>query len=275
MQFGPGQKKRFNCSDGAYSIITDREYEDSQITLADHEARIVLSHFGESTILRGSVQSNPQLAAKEFAVFGTREHVTLNINFPKKSGNELRLYLNKQFKPDSGLVVFLYPLNGSLWIGAMTESEWRTGSADVIKDESDSIYQESLSENNETRIVTLKARDTYARNRKVALTSMKNSGYVCEFDKTHELFISRLTGKPYVEAHHLIPMQFQAEFQKTLDTETNIFCLCPNCHRAVHYAQTDTTKNILENLITRRNILPDFGLNNGDLHALYGVEEII
>ena len=275
MQFGPSQKKRFNCSDGAYSTVTDREYKDSQITLTDHEASIVLSRFTESGIPRGGVNANPELAAKEFALYPSGESIQLNINFPKSKGNELRLYLNRQFRPEGGLVVFLFPADGRLWIGTMTESEWRTGSADLVSDDSDSVYQESLTETSEIRIATLKERDVYVRDRSIAIESMKNSGYVCEFNSTHELFISRRSGKPYLEAHHLIPMEFQSDFETSLDIVENIFCLCPNCHRAVHHAIGDTSKQILNGLIGRRDALSTFKLNEMDLHALYVVEEII
>lgn len=35
--------------------------------------------------------------------------------------------------------------------------------------------------------------------------------YKCEFEDTHMFFTSKTTGENYVEAHHLIPMEFQQE----------------------------------------------------------------
>jgi len=274
MQFGPNQNTRFESTDGAYSTVTEREHDDSQVTLTDHEARIVLTHFGEASILRGSVKSDTAMAEKEFALFPTGRSIKLNVNYPKAKGNELRLYLNKNFKPESGLVLFFFPKDGRLWIGTMSENEWRAGAADVVRDDSDSVFQEALVETNEIKIATLKGRDIYVRDRSVALQSMEKSGYVCELNNTHKLFISRRTGKRYLEAHHLIPMAFQAGFKKNLDTVPNVYCLCPNCHRAVHYAKKETTKLILEKLIAKRNILTDFHIDRNDLYALYGVEDI-
>ena len=38
-----------------------------------------------------------------------------------------------------------------------------------------------------------------------------------------------------MEGHHLIPMKAQKNFEKNIDRSDNICCLCPNCHRAIHY----------------------------------------
>lgn len=70
-------------------------------------------------------------------------------------------------------------------------------------------------------------------------------------------------------------MAFQPEFSESLDTVPNVYCLCPNCHRAVHYAKKETTKTILENLIGKRDVLSDFNMGVNDLYALYGVEDIV
>ena len=61
------------------------------------------------------------------------------------------------------------------------------------------------------------------------------SVYECEYDKEHESFISRKTNKPYMEAHHLIPMEFQRQFIDSIDIEENIICLCSRCHNKLHY----------------------------------------
>lgn len=38
-----------------------------------------------------------------------------------------------------------------------------------------------------------------------------------------------------MEGHHLIPMKAQKNFENNIDRSDNICCLCPNCHRAIHY----------------------------------------
>lgn len=61
-------------------------------------------------------------------------------------------------------------------------------------------------------------------------------------------FTSKTTGENYVKAHHLIPMQFQDQFENSLDVEANIISLCPLCHKKVHHATFDEKKLILEEL---------------------------
>lgn len=38
-----------------------------------------------------------------------------------------------------------------------------------------------------------------------------------------------------MEAHQLIPIGAQDDFNNSLDVDANIVCLCPNCHRKLHY----------------------------------------
>ena len=143
------------------------------------------------------------------------------------------------------------------------------------RDEADSIYQESLDETDAIRIAKLKQRDTYARDRNIALESMERTGFTCEFNPEHGLFISRYSRKPYLEAHHLIPMGLQDNFTKPLDTIHNVFCLCPNCHRAVHHAEEPLAREILQTLADKRQVLDNYDLNVPDLFSIYAVEEIV
>ena len=64
---------------------------------------------------------------------------------------------------------------------------------------------------------------------------MRCSGCTCEAWPQHESFISRRTGKRYVETHHIIPLEFWASFENSLDVEANIATLCSNCHNEIHY----------------------------------------
>ena len=40
-----------------------------------------------------------------------------------------------------------------------------------------------------------------------------------------------------MEAHHLIPLNAQDDFDNSLDVDANIVCLCPNCHRKLHFGE--------------------------------------
>lgn len=61
------------------------------------------------------------------------------------------------------------------------------------------------------------------------------AGYECELDKNHRSFIAEKTNREYMESHHAIPMRNQPKFDKSLDVYANIVCLCPICHRRIHY----------------------------------------
>jgi 5-methylcytosine-specific restriction enzyme A len=76
--------------------------------------------------------------------------------------------------------------------------------------------------------------------------------YKCEYDESHRSFTSRVTGKNYVEAHHLIPLEYQGQFKRSLDVEANIISLCPLCHKAVHHASAEVLEPIIKELYTKR-----------------------
>ena len=75
------------------------------------------------------------------------------------------------------------------------------------------------------------------RNRKTSLNALQKAGYRCENDPSHETFIKAGKEIPYMEPHHLIPLAYQKCFKVPLDVEENIVCLCPNCHRFIHYGR--------------------------------------
>ncbi len=77
---------------------------------------------------------------------------------------------------------------------------------------------------------TIWRRSTVLRNQVLAAAD-----YKCEINGSHETFIAEKTGKPYMESHHAIPMRLQPSFNNSLDIYANIICLCPICHRRVHY----------------------------------------
>ena len=276
MQFGKVQSSRFGTTMGAYSVVTEREHFDSQITLTDFEAELLLTFFGKENIHVGKVQSNKSLSAKKFRLFPNGEETELNVVFPKPEKPELRLYLSgtASFKPAGGEIWFVYILDEEIWIGSLDEAAWRFNSSVLKTDDFDDLYQLAVNDDDEIRIATLKARDVFGRDYRLALQRMKLADYFCEFDSGHKLFISRFSKRRYVEAHHLIPLGLQGEFTQKLDTLDNIYCLCTFCHRAVHHAEAPVARGILETLSKKRNVLDSFALGVDDLFGLYAVEEI-
>ena len=65
----------------------------------------------------------------------------------------------------------------------------------------------------------------YPRDRLISLNALMRANYRCEIEENHPSFLRKSTGKNYTEPHHLIPMAFQKQFEKSLDVEANIYCL--------------------------------------------------
>lgn len=96
---------------------------------------------------------------------------------------------------------------------------------------------------------------------------IKISNYKCEIDETHITFTSRTWDKPYMEAHHLIPMNKQKKFKSSLDVYANVVCLCPLCHRFLHHGVDELRKEKLIQLYRNRHSrLENSGIviNEGD-----------
>ena len=94
----------------------------------------------------------------------------------------------------------------------------------------------------------------YKRDVNKSRKAIKRSGYTCEVDAAHESFISNVTKKQYLEAHHLIPMAEQEKFENSLDIAPNIVSLCPNCHRLIHHGiYTEKTK-LIKALFSARKV---------------------
>ncbi len=278
MRFGKSQNIKFKSEIGAYSVVTSRENYDSQITATDEEANLLLRYFGKENIQIGNVKSNPEKAKQTFHLYPKGNAINLNLVFPKPEKTELRLYLSSRagFKPDGEDIWFIFEQDNKLWIGAMSEPLWRNQNQILVYDESEGDYQDSLQELDEVKLNKLKSRDVYVRDRKKAIKRMELASFQCEHDSNHSLFLSRATKKPYLEAHHLIPMSLQKNTKTPLDTLDNIFCLCPHCHRAIHHAKKTTTKDIIDNLVGKRpDVLNILSNNIGDIYNYYSVEDII
>jgi 5-methylcytosine-specific restriction enzyme A len=157
----------------------------------------------------------------------------------------------------------------------MQETAWRDENIIIIYDETESTYQDSLAELDEIKINKLKARDVFARDRTLALKRIQLEQYSCEYNPSHNLFNSRHTHFPYLEAHHLVPMALQKILSQKLDILDNIFSLCPFCHRAIHHADKDLTRDIIEKLSLKRpQLLQTININTTDLFGFYAVEDI-
>ena len=83
------------------------------------------------------------------------------------------------------------------------------------------------------------------RDRVIIEQVLKADKYQCEIDVNHKTFIMRRNDEPYLEGHHLIRMEHQDRFAKSLDVYANIIGLCPNCHRQLHLGKHAEIRAIL------------------------------
>lgn len=86
----------------------------------------------------------------------------------------------------------------------------------------------------------------------IKIQSLESAGYLCEINPKHLTFTAKSTGRPYMEGHHLLLMKYQDKFDKSLDVYANIICLCPICHRLLHYGVENEKKNVLDQLYYER-----------------------
>ncbi len=103
------------------------------------------------------------------------------------------------------------------------------------------IAEEEKSENRKkTKMES--GREVWPRDPKKAKQAIKQAEFKCEIDDTHETFVSGASRKNYMEAHHLIPLRMQHDFENSLDVVGNIVSICPNCHRLIHYGRDKDKK---------------------------------
>lgn len=190
---------------------------------------------------------------ESFKVYGTNhleyEMNTLNGNTPKLVNSESNLHENH-------LPLGLLPLP----ITEYNEDIY------VQSEIGDSLYQTEVQEsfgwedevivNDVPELKPLKASmgasEFYRRNTQKGKNAVVIANHFCEIDVTHKDFTSKLTGNNYVEAHHLIPMEYQDRFDVSIDVEANIISLCVTCHKKLHHAVYAEKEAVLKQLYKKR-----------------------
>lgn len=133
--------------------------------------------------------------------------------------------------------------DGSKWFELVRNREQRDVPADAefLADEFNTLVEKSLSDSAPERQKRLKKSPkkpakilvqtyAYARNPDVVAEVLARAAGHCERCKVPGPFLSRATGKPYLEVHHKITLANGGD-----DTVENAIALCPNCHRQSHY----------------------------------------
>lgn len=101
----------------------------------------------------------------------------------------------------------------------------------------------------------------YPRSQIVAKNALAKANNLCEFDKTHYVFIRRNSDKYYTEPHHIIPLSADKDFPEIdLDREQNVVSLCSNCHNILHYG-SDYEKILKPLYEKRKELLKAIGID--------------
>ncbi|PKE38758.1 HNH endonuclease [Macrococcoides caseolyticum] len=115
----------------------------------------------------------------------------------------------------------------------------------------------------------------YRRNLLEVRKAKDFASYLCEYDNKHLTFENNFDNNPYIEAHHLIPMATQGLFQYNIDFADNIICLCPNCHRRIHYGvKSDKSEMVQKFYKERHEKIEDYkvDIKYNDLELFYNIK---
>lgn len=93
----------------------------------------------------------------------------------------------------------------------------------------------------------------YPRDPSIAASALYHAKFKCEYNINHETFLSYRSGKQFMEAHHLIPLENHDKFEYSLDIVPNILSLCPNCHRAFHCAGSEIKHAMIDHFLNMRS----------------------
>lgn len=117
------------------------------------------------------------------------------------------------------------------------------------------------------------------KNAKVSKKALLSAKYTCAGNHNHITF-ETAKGQPYMEGHHLIPCTYTntKHYWDTLgvniDCLENIVCLCPTCHRQIHYGSNKEKRILIEKLYNMKcKELKSVGItiSLNDLFSLYSI----
>ncbi len=279
------QLEHFEAESGACSEVTVREASrDKSITIDRFEKSEIFRSYGPRTFKRGGrVDPNGRMRQvkksaasakindkKKFNIYDfnplkLERTAELAIKYPKRTGNELRLYFQKRiFSPPKNAMFFIFHRKGDEIpnIGFAEMSEWTNifdegdrGASFEFGfgfDEEDTDYQKGIhspqAKSGKQHVVGVR----YKRNAALAAEVARSANFTCELDPRHKTFRSATHGEQFIEAHHLVPVACEERFDYPLDVRENIVILCPNCHRAIHLADSATKSKMLKKFFKER-----------------------
>lgn len=105
-------------------------------------------------------------------------------------------------------------------------------------------------------VSTMKDKSTtsaWSRSGVIKEQSIVLAQYECEVDHNHKTFISARNSLPFMEGHHTIPLKYQGDFATSLDVYANIVCVCPVCHRFLHFGRIADKLPVLNKIYYERS----------------------
>lgn len=121
--------------------------------------------------------------------------------------------------------------------------------------------------------------EAIAKRSGIAKAALVAAHFTCAGDPSHKTFTTS-RDVPYMEGHHLIPCTvsnartYWKRFNRNIDCKANIVCLCPICHRQIHYGSDAAKTQLIRRLYkTQKSALKAGGLNISlsELLTLYKV----
>ena len=108
----------------------------------------------------------------------------------------------------------------------------------------------------EAPVTDLTTREIKVRKRSSIIKTqvLEAADFKCEINSAHDTFVAKSTGHQYMEGHHVIPIHKQAFFNTSLDVYANVICLCPTCHRLLHYGRDNDRSKLLNQIYYERSI---------------------
>jgi 5-methylcytosine-specific restriction protein A len=256
--------KRFDAIDGAYSKVTLRESTgDAAVTVDKYEKAVIIQVHELKKLpekvkgVRLGDEGRLKFVVHERNNWNVEREGQLALVHPKQGKSELRLYMHRTEgffgEPDDMFYIFHRGKKGPLHVGFMSPADWSRveGDRDDAFDTEEEEYQRAVF-SAEAGLPATYLGTRYPRNAAAALEALSAAGYRCEIDPDHDTFISERTGKPYVEAHHLMPVSRQGEVAGNLDTPSNIVSVCPNCHRKLHLGRKADRLVLVGGLFAKR-----------------------
>lgn len=114
------------------------------------------------------------------------------------------------------------------------------------------VYESNFNDTTKSKIEYITVTGTkIKRDSRKVMEALRRANYSCELDSSHKTFARKKDGLDYTEAHHLIPLSAQDDFNESLDITANIVSLCPNCHKEIHYGNS---KKMIKKLYDQRII---------------------